>query len=859
MAISVVNRWDAEFTLAYSSANVATASSTGNWLVVVAGWNPDGSGINPAITVADNARNYWIPATISATSGLTRTAVWVAPNARATTLVSVSPTIRADAFTAVVIEVSGMPLYASIDAVASTTFTGVTTVSLPITATAADVVFAGACIDSIAPTITVSGTFTASNGAAIDSGLPNGAAYVKPAWQTTSGAGTVTATWNFTAAAEGSAVAIAVKQTAPAPSQPNPNWPAIQDQMAFGYQPGDPTALPVWTDITGKLIELSCKRGRQYELDQLQAGTATLKLRNNTGDFDPTNGASPYAPNVIPYVPFRRLATWNGSTYPVITGYVERWPQEWSETRYGVSPATAVDTLAPLAAITLPSPITSEILHDGPYGYWPLNDPAGATAAGNLSGRTQTVLATRASQTGTTGTSSGFGATLDLPGDTGSGWQMQGQVAATSGQGYSLFVNDRTMPQPSTGFGVEFYMMVPAASSGTVNEPVLLTYASAGSSTSFLPAFEIVMTGTSFDHLTVQALSYSAADSATYSGVSLVDNAFHHVFAWVTSTTVTVWLDGAQVLTHTWTLTLPDGLQLLTLNGIATATAWFAGWNGSYAHLAIHDKKPTTDRIAAHANAGLTGFTGETTGARAQRILRYGAWTQARLIDAGDSTMQACAHIMGKSAPEALGDVNDTEVGLTAVDAAGTAYIRSRTTGYNRAAQWTLGDGPGETPYLGDVAFDYDPTFVDNAITVTRNQGGQGYAADTTSQRKYFTRNLPRTTYADNDNDAVDQANWLLGRYKDPHLRVSEVTLDPASNMAVWPVALGIDVGDVVTVTRRPTYAPALSGTFVVQQVAPDIGPGRWKVKLTLAPVDPRVLTLDDPTYGALGTYPLAW
>src|SRR5437667_6547814 len=108
--------------------------------------------------------------------------------------------------------------------------------------------------------------------------------------------------------------------------------------MAFGYEPGNLTDLHTWTDITGKLIELSSKRGRQYELDKLQAGTATLKLRNNTGDFDPTNASGPYAPNVIPYVPFRRLATWGGSTYTAFRGYVERWRQEWSQARYSRPP-----------------------------------------------------------------------------------------------------------------------------------------------------------------------------------------------------------------------------------------------------------------------------------------------------------------------------------------------------------------------------------------------------------------------------------------------------------------------------------------------------------------------------------------
>jgi hypothetical protein len=280
--------------------------------------------------------------------------------------------------------------------------------------------------------------------------------------------------------------------------------------------------------------------------------------------------------------------------------------------------------------------------------------------------------------------------------------------------------------------------------------------------------------------------------------------------------------------------------------------------NVMFAHPAIYDILPTPSRITAHAQAGLTGFAGEGTGTRSQRILSYGSWTQPRQIDAGDTAMQAAADLLGKSAPDALGDAFDTEIGLPAVDGAGAIRIAARSSTYNRPVRWTFDEQSG-TPFAADLAFDYDPTFVDNKITVTRNNGGQGIAQDLPSQKRNFVRELPRTSYAATDQDAVDQANWLLGKYKDPHLRVAAITLDPASNPAVWPVALGIDVGDIATVTRRPTYAPAITGKFVVQEVSHDIAPGVWQTKLTLAPADPPVLTCDDTTYGVLGSNVLGW
>lgn len=856
MAASVINQWTAEGGALYGTLSTSVANTTGNWLVVVAAVR---GSFNAVVQACDGARNYWVPVYVSTlNTGFPRVCVLAAPNARATDTVSISTTDYVDAIAVSVLEVSGLPLYVSVDATATGSNAGTPVTVSATTTTASDLAIVGAASDNSWTYVTPTGTGT-WNGLATafgTDGVKN--LQLATAWQQTTTAGVWTCT-HTVSATNSTAVEVTFKPTASAPTQPNPNWPATQYQVAFGYQPGDPTLFPTWTDITPRVEAFNGKRGRQYELDKLQAGTGSLTLRNNDGAFDPTNGSSIYAPNVVPYVPFRVLATWAGVTRPVFTGFVERWPQSWDDTRYGHSVAACVDTLAPLAATTLLSAVSNEILQDAPYAYWPCSEGQQSPVAGNLSGNTQNPLAIRASQVGTTGTTGQFGASLGLPGDTGTGWQMQGQPVAGPAYGYMLYTLDKTLPQPSNGFAIEFWANFAKPSSGTP-QPIALTLVSQGSSTSFQPAFEFVGSGTNSDQPTLQVLSSTSNDSSTWTGFHMRDGLWHHYYMYVTSTHGELWIDNVNVIFHTWSITLPDGLYLLTVGGLATATQWFAGWDASYAHITIYTKQLAAIRLKAHYQAGATGFSGEDSGARTDRVLSYGNWTQPRLIDTGNTTMQPCADIASKSVPDALGDVNDTEVGLSLVDGAGTITFRSRSFTYNRTPVWVLGDGPGEIPYLGDVGFDYDPSFVNNQITVARNNGGQGYATDTTSQKKYFIRSLNRTTYADTDDDAVDQANWLIGRYKNPHLRVSEVTVDLAANPSLFPSGLAFEVGDVVTVTRRPTYAPTVTGTFIVQQVAPEIGPGiNWKVKLTLSPADPFVLTCDDPVYGALGTYPLGW
>lgn len=857
MAVSIVNQWTGSATATSSSINTTVANTAGNWLVVLAGWNPNAV-VNPVVQVCDDARNYWVPLTISPVAGKTRCMAWAAPNARAATLASVSPAAWMDGLTLTVLEVSGMPLYASLDVVNSTQVTAATSVSVAANCTAADAVFAVAAFDNATATYTVTGTgFTAlaqvSCTNATD-GTSDDCA-IAPCWRTTTGAGTVTASWTMSASVNASAVIIAVNQTASAPAQPNPNWPTIQDQMAWGYQPGDPTQLPTWTDITPKVSALSCKRGRQYELDKLQAGTANVDFRNNDGTFDPTNTSSAYAPNVVPYTPYRRLATWNGVTYPVFSGYVERWPQSWDGSRYGWSKAAAVDTLAPLAAVTLPAATEAEILQDGPYAYWPCNDSQQATAAGNASGRTQNTLVQQVVTFGVGTATAAFGAQIGLPGDTGTGWQQSGVVSTSpSNAGYILTTADRGIPQPPNGVGIELWTQTPSPvlSLGTT---FACLAAPSGANSGPLIYFGLNATN---GNPSVTAGTSVANDTATNTGLNLFDGKWHHHFVWTTATNVKWWIDGVKQIDHNWTMTLIAGMSLFTINGFGLASESTSVNNGIYAHVGLYDVLPTPSRIVAHYQAGATGFAGEGSGTRSQRILSYGSWTQPRLVDAGDTAMQAAADILGKTAPDALGNAFDTEIGLPSVDGSGTIRIRARHYTYNRPAQWTFDEQSG-TPFDGSLSFDFDPSFVDNRITVDRNNGGQGIAQDQTSQKKYFVRSLNRTSYANADLDAVDQSNWLLGKYKDPRLRVSEITLNPAANPSVWPVALGVDVGDIATVTRRPTYAPAVTGTFVVQEVAHDVSPGKWSTKLTLAPVDLPVLTCDDPTFGVLGSNVLGW
>lgn len=112
-------------------------------------------------------------------------------------------------------------------------------------------------------------------------------------------------------------------------------------EVAFATNPGNP--VPVWTDITAYVRSASIRRGRQHELDQQQAGTATLTLANSDGRFDPTNAGSPYSPNVLPMRRIRVSGIYSATTYPIFSGFIESWPQTWVGNNVGTVTITATD------------------------------------------------------------------------------------------------------------------------------------------------------------------------------------------------------------------------------------------------------------------------------------------------------------------------------------------------------------------------------------------------------------------------------------------------------------------------------------------------------------------------------------
>ena len=169
---------------------------------------------------------------------------------------------------------------------------------------------------------------------------------------------------------------------------------------------------------------------------------------DNDGALTPGNPTSPYFPNVVADVPIRLLMTWQGRTYPVWSGFVERWPQTWkSTTRFGLATITVTDAWsllgAPLAACQ-----QEQIQLNDPYAYWPLGDSAGSAYGQNAAAGNSNPLEVVMSKFGVRAATQAFGTNSGVnSGDpSGTMWQQSGLVAADNGFGYCLMAADENYP-----------------------------------------------------------------------------------------------------------------------------------------------------------------------------------------------------------------------------------------------------------------------------------------------------------------------------------------------------------------------------------------------------------------------------
>ena len=527
--------------------------------------------------------------------------------------------------------------------------------------------------------------------------------------------------------------------------------------------------------------------------------------------------------------------------YNLFNGFIERYPQTYQAPNRGQTNLFATDSIASISQNDLVSPYESLILQDKALYYYPLSDPADSLIAVNKSAYTQDSMVRQTQGSVTPIIFGDTNAEQGLPNVRTTNVQLDNTYQfPTSKPGTFLTLGNVENVDLRNGktytFGFWFQR------SNTANQIKFFAHAATAWNPNQL-GLEI-----SISNALLEPTFYDSTGS-TGSDIQNITNPTEWQFVAVElsyDSTVNEYSmltkskdypDGGGVVVFT---TTPSYIPIQSFS----LMAWdydptFSKSFKRVAHFSVHEG---TIDYAAYVEAG-QGLFGNTTGTRFKKMVNeYSGMNYLPYsAELGQSEMQY-VNSYGTSLGDYVQSISDTEGGYWFVDGEGFVNFKSR---WNRLQKLSpsvvFGDDPdsGEIPYAGgDLVINYDPTYVLNDVSITRNNGITAYIQDTDSVADYFPRSYSRTTDNVSDSQTVDMANYLLSRYKQPNARPEVLTFTPARNPSIWPTILDLEIGDYVRVNKRPLGAPALSIDCFIEQIEHEFDgqTGDWITKVTVSP-----------------------
>lgn len=213
-----------------------------------------------------------------------------------------------------------------------------------------------------------------------------------------------------------------------------------------------------------------------------------------------------------------------------------------------------------------------------------------------------------------------------------------------------------------------------------------------------------------------------------------------------------------------------------------------------------------------------------------------------------------------------------TQITVTAAAPAGAAYIAFGPTLDGSPANGTvllldditMVDVDAEIPYA-EVALTSQDDALANRVTITRAGGTPQTAEDATSQSQYLIKAYsPGDLIMQTDGEALDRAEGILYRFKDPVRRFARIDFRrPAKSVeaTAWPILLGLEFGDLITVVRRPAGGgdPITGGAFIrgVEQASDG---QQWTTGFILQAADRLTFfTIGNADRGRIGAYAIAF
>jgi len=653
--------------------------------------------------------------------------------------------------------------------------------------------------------------------------------------------------------------------------------------MVFGYDDVSVIGAVTGTSTTttGAYVRLSVTWTATAPQHTIRIGTIGAVTADNV-DIDATQHEQAAAASAF--------TTAGPVIYPIFRNLMERPVRVWRSRGFeGFVEAPCVDGFAALNSIKIDTEYTQAVMGLAPAYYWRLNDGTSTLQFADTSGLGRSPLYIVVSKYGA-GTLPQPGGQLEIPGDPGAAGvtfttqvTQAGSIIGCGGAG--AVPGGIVVPAAPGGpaWGATMSAWINYTDNANSQDVVrMMSRAGRGFMMSTGPGSVVAAYG---------VVGVGGGQVSVIPSTSVRDGLPHHMVATVvqdsTNTTVTVYVDGVATSSTASTASvggiIPTSFDSFQAGGIFSSYSGSYGAvaNGTVAHAAVWGRALSTGEVSALYAAGKTAFAGETTGARILRHLALGSYSGPTRVSAGATTMQPASWTGRKDLLTDSQETTVAEQGTFWIAPDGAAVMESRQDRWLRLTPRVVfgEDAVGsEVPYLDDVRLDPDPLYIFADVLVGRANGATfagGAAVDVaTATRRFFARSYEATVDVATDQQAQDMADFVFNTHDGVMLRVDTLTLDPASNPALWPVVLALEVGWRVQFKRRAKAANAGAGLtisldFFVEKIGqPKINfeTGEWTVTAQLSPINAganpsmQPWILEDTTYGVLdSTTILGW
>ena len=92
--------------------------------------------------------------------------------------------------------------------------------------------------------------------------------------------------------------------------------------------------------VTNEVLRASIRRGRNRILNKFEAGNAIVEIRDDNGDFNPSNTSGPYYGKLVPLRKIRIFADYNGVRYFLFSGFITSYDTSFVRGVDGVDKVT---------------------------------------------------------------------------------------------------------------------------------------------------------------------------------------------------------------------------------------------------------------------------------------------------------------------------------------------------------------------------------------------------------------------------------------------------------------------------------------------------------------------------------------